>query len=81
MRRMRISSYCKAAFVKGEAPTVCSIRKGIQAGTIPGERVGGTYFIYVNDDLSLAPEHTKEPEIKPVNNAAATILKAAGMIQ
>jgi hypothetical protein len=80
MRRMRVSSYLQAAFVKGDAPAPSTIIKGIRNRSMPGEQVGGKYFVYVNDDLSLAMDCIDTgATIKPVNNSAATIFKAAGI--
>lgn len=84
MRRMKVSSYLKAAFVEGEAPDEQSIRRGINNSSIPGEKVGGLYFVYVNDDLSLAIEYLgkeqpKVQTVKPVNAAAARIFDSIGM--
>lgn len=81
MRRMRISSYLRAAFVAGEAPCARTIRAGIDHGSIPGERIGGVYFVYVNDDLSLAEGCAQlSGPVTPINEAAAKIFKAAGML-
>lgn len=81
MRRMRITSYLQAAYVEGEAPAHATIRRGIDDGKIPGERIGGVYYVYVDSDLRLATNHTKQPTIRPVNDSAATIFKDAGLIQ
>lgn len=46
--RMLLSEYRKTAFV-GRAPTPNTLKSWIREGSLPGEKLGGLWFVHVDE--------------------------------
>ena len=50
---MKISDFRKVGFTSGSAPGIATLKRWIDRGTIPGEKFGSMYFVWI--DKSLDP--------------------------
>jgi hypothetical protein len=69
--RMSIAEFRRRAFV-GRAPSSVTVRRWIQAGQVAGERIGGTWFVLV--DESGQPLRTRKAQATGNVDADAIIM-------
>lgn len=65
-RLMKIAAWCDKYFDEGSRPSGTTVRKWIEEGDLPGERVGHQYFV---DDARYSGQHSN-PLVNKVINAA-----------
>lgn len=61
MALMKVSQYRKQCFVEGSQPSVNTIKRWIDDGELPGEIIGGMYYVEVD-------------RVKPVNPMLLKVL-------
>jgi hypothetical protein len=47
VKLLKLAKFRAEYFVEGSAPTMATLRKGIESGTIPGKKIGGEYYVDV----------------------------------
>lgn len=52
-KRMAISDFRKIGFVGKKAPSITTLKRWIDNGQIPGEKLGTMYYVWVNQTLEL----------------------------
>ncbi|GLQ31619.1 hypothetical protein GCM10007876_20980 [Litoribrevibacter albus] len=51
-RKMSIEEYLDQEFTENSRPTPRTVVNWIQSGAVPGTKVGGTWFVYVQETAS-----------------------------
>ncbi|MBD0786696.1 hypothetical protein HUO09_10080 [Vibrio sp. Y2-5] len=55
---MKLKEWCKTRFPEGQAPDLRTIRREIDLGTLPGKRIGRTYYVDADRELDSSGDST-----------------------
>ena len=74
-KRMAISDFRKIGFVGKKAPSITTLKRWIDGGQIPGEKLGTMYYVWINQTLELEkpPRADITSKMKTGNNEADRI--------
>lgn len=61
-KRMRISDFREVGFTPGSAPTIVTLKRWIDSGKIPGEKIGTMYYVWIGEDNDLSRPPGSPPQ-------------------
>lgn len=57
-KRMRLQAFIQEGFLEGSRPDAHTMKQRIKKGEVPGEKLGGTYYVFVGPNLELMSPQT-----------------------